>query len=493
MRLQRQARWAFVRGFFVLALVLVPVRAVQATIHIVDQGGSGDFLTPVAAMASPAVVFGDTVLVMPGTYVGNIVLKGGVKLLGSGPAVTTLDGGAAGPVIILPVNGSFNNVVSGFTIRNGLAERGAGIAAVDPGGPVKALGRQTITRNVIEDNVAVKDTGGFQGLGGGIAIFKQNVTITNNVIRNNTAAGGGGALSIDYSSPMVTGNTISGNIVTDVGGAGGGIYIYAVLDTVRLTNNVVQGNSSETAGGIYAFDAGSSTITVSSSSFAANTGGDCAGVTCTGLGNVAADALFQLPPSDLHLMPASPVIDIADDAAAGLCSGGVRADLPCAGLSDCMGNPSAMPPIPNGTCVARRADNLDADGVLRVLDGDGVGGDQTDMGALEYCTIDPDGDTVDNCTDNCPANANTTQVDAESAAGADGNLGGYLDALRECVGQLKDRARRVVDLHYRDGASREAIAAELDMKPAGVKTLLRRTRELLRECVDRKVNGAASR
>jgi RNA polymerase sigma-70 factor (ECF subfamily) len=80
-----------------------------------------------------------------------------------------------------------------------------------------------------------------------------------------------------------------------------------------------------------------------------------------------------------------------------------------------------------------------------------------------------------------------------AAAGADGNLGGYLDALRECVGQLKDRARRVVDLHYRDGASREAIAAELDMKPAGVKTLLRRTRELLRECVERKVNGAASR
>jgi len=80
-----------------------------------------------------------------------------------------------------------------------------------------------------------------------------------------------------------------------------------------------------------------------------------------------------------------------------------------------------------------------------------------------------------------------------AATRVDGSLAGYLDALRECVEQLKERARRVVDLHYREGASREAIAAQLDMKPAGVKTLLRRTRELLRECVERKANSATPR
>jgi RNA polymerase sigma-70 factor, ECF subfamily len=80
-----------------------------------------------------------------------------------------------------------------------------------------------------------------------------------------------------------------------------------------------------------------------------------------------------------------------------------------------------------------------------------------------------------------------------AAASADGGLAGYLDALRECVEQLKDRARRVIELHYREGANREAIAAELGMKPAGVKTLLRRTRELLRECVERKLNSAQAR
>jgi RNA polymerase sigma-70 factor (ECF subfamily) len=76
-----------------------------------------------------------------------------------------------------------------------------------------------------------------------------------------------------------------------------------------------------------------------------------------------------------------------------------------------------------------------------------------------------------------------------AAAGDDGSLGNYLDALRECVEQLAGRPRQVVDRHYRDGASREAIASELDMKPDGVKSLLRRTRDLLRECVERKINA----
>jgi RNA polymerase sigma-70 factor (ECF subfamily) len=77
-----------------------------------------------------------------------------------------------------------------------------------------------------------------------------------------------------------------------------------------------------------------------------------------------------------------------------------------------------------------------------------------------------------------------------AAAGPDGSLAGYLDALRECVEQLEGRPRRAIDLHYRDGAGREAIAASLDMKPDGVKSLLRRTRDLLRECVERKTTSA---
>ena len=73
-----------------------------------------------------------------------------------------------------------------------------------------------------------------------------------------------------------------------------------------------------------------------------------------------------------------------------------------------------------------------------------------------------------------------------AAAGPDGSLTRYLEALRECVEGLEGRARQAVNLHYRENAGRDDIAAALDMKIDGVKTLLRRTRQLLRECVERK-------
>jgi len=74
-----------------------------------------------------------------------------------------------------------------------------------------------------------------------------------------------------------------------------------------------------------------------------------------------------------------------------------------------------------------------------------------------------------------------------AAAGPDGNLAAYLDALRDCVQQLDGRARQAIEMHYKEQAGREVIATRLEMQPDGVKTLLRRTRQVLRECVERKL------
>lgn len=63
---------------------------------------------------------------------------------------------------------------------------------------------------------------------------------------------------------------------------------------------------------------------------------------------------------------------------------------------------------------------------------------------------------------------------------------GFLAALADCWEQLTGRAREVVDGLYRDHQSREELAVKLEMQPDGVKTLLRRTRELLRQCVERR-------
>jgi len=85
-------------------------------------------------------------------------------------------------------------------------------------------------------------------------------------------------------------------------------------------------------------------------------------------------------------------------------------------------------------------------------------------------------------------------VDLEAAetvwaqvAGDDG-LGDYLAALGECLDRAATpRVRRALTLQYADRASRERIAAELDMAVEGVKTLLRRARAALRECVERRL------
>lgn len=62
-------------------------------------------------------------------------------------------------------------------------------------------------------------------------------------------------------------------------------------------------------------------------------------------------------------------------------------------------------------------------------------------------------------------------------------------AVRECVEKLDGRARDAIQLHYRESAGREAIAERLGMTPDGVKTLLRRTRAALRECVERTLSA----
>jgi len=60
---------------------------------------------------------GDTVRVLPGTYVETVRLKSGIRLLGSGARHTFLDGGGK-PVKLVDFSGASDVVVSGFTFQN---------------------------------------------------------------------------------------------------------------------------------------------------------------------------------------------------------------------------------------------------------------------------------------------------------------------------------------------------------------------------------------
>jgi len=63
----------------------------------------------------------------------------------------------------------------------------------------------------------------------------------------------------------------------------------------------------------------------------------------------------------------------------------------------------------------------------------------------------------------------------------------YLALLEECVAGLQGRSQQVIDLRYRDQEPRDSIAAALGLTANGVKTLLRRTRLALRQCIERKL------
>ncbi len=79
---------------------------------------------------------------------------------------------------------------------------------------------------------------------------------------------------------------------------------------------------------------------------------------------------------------------------------------------------------------------------------------------------------------------------AESTA--DGRLDDYLVALADCLenglSNHDGRARQAIEKFYRHRMGRVEIAAEINMTPEGVKTLLRRTRDLLRKCIERHIH-----
>lgn len=74
-------------------------------------------------------------------------------------------------------------------------------------------------------------------------------------------------------------------------------------------------------------------------------------------------------------------------------------------------------------------------------------------------------------------------VDELWAAQPDTSGDAWLEALRSCLETLNGRSKRAVQLFYVHEHSRTATAAALNMKAAGVKTLLQRTRAHLRECI----------
>lgn len=62
-----------------------------------------------------------------------------------------------------------------------------------------------------------------------------------------------------------------------------------------------------------------------------------------------------------------------------------------------------------------------------------------------------------------------------------------IDHLRDCLQRLTARARRALEMRFREEHSRAEIAEELKITEHGAKNLMQRAKQQLRECIDNKL------
>lgn len=67
--------------------------------------------------------------------------------------------------------------------------------------------------------------------------------------------------------------------------------------------------------------------------------------------------------------------------------------------------------------------------------------------------------------------------------------GDRIAALRKCLGTLSPTVRRILELRYVNQLSLSDLAARLDRKGEGVRKALYRTRQSLRECIERRLRA----
>ena len=88
-----------------------------------------------------------------------------------------------------------------------------------------------------------------------------------------------------------------------------------------------------------------------------------------------------------------------------------------------------------------------------------------------------------------PDHAALTEVEASWEAWDADDDGGdaAIEALRGCLQAAPERDRQLLDLRYRDNASRGAMATALGIGQAAIKQALRRARARLQDCITNKL------
>jgi len=320
-----------------IVLGLAPFAVMAATLHVDDTNcpgpGTGTPGDPFCTIqdAYDALATGDTILVAPGTYnecvIAADIAQPTVHLIaeewdGIGPSATIIDAtGAAGCTdgvtdFATVTIGGDGSELKGFTIKG------------SAGSGVVVRGSVTITNNVVTENSSI--------VGGGIFVYTANcyygdttTTVENNTISNND-------VTFDENFPSVSGR-------------GGGIFVNAEAltsscgglgpggsPTVVVQGNTIQNNTAQLdGGGIYAFtnttDASlPANVTITQNTISGNLAGIVGAVGTGGFGGGVFVTTFGYYSENITISD-NPVV--ADNRATGL-GGGIAAQIDSLGAAD---------------------------------------------------------------------------------------------------------------------------------------------------------------
>ena len=234
-------------------------RMLSITVTNLDDAGPGSLRAAIVQAndeAGPEAIWFDAAMI------GTIELSSGELTITD---TLTINGPARGRITIDANEQSrVFNIDDGTASRIDVEIRGVAITGgrtTGDGGGIFSRENLTVTNSNISDNSA-------DGMGGAIFISLAELTIDYSIISGNTAAGGGGIhAAFDRINPgdevvTVTGSTISGNTASgDVAGYGGGVFAYAVT----VTDSTISGNTANFIGGVFAH-----AVTVTDSTISGN-------------------------------------------------------------------------------------------------------------------------------------------------------------------------------------------------------------------------------
>jgi hypothetical protein len=243
-----------------------------------------------------------------GVYYGSPLIRENIV---QNNTMSTCSGGYGA----ISVGGPGTTQIIGNVIRNNSTNPGpcAGIS-------LGAAGSMLVENNIITGNIATGLSPAT--LGGGICLWNESpadVLVIQNVIYGNTAGQGGGIYAFVPSGarPIFANNTIIGSSSSPQGSA---VYIAGYDDRAQFFNNLMIGASGTNA--VFCDSSYDHTPPsfMNNDAYSANgTGlqGTCSGESSLN-GNISTNPLFVNAASDLHLQPASPVIDAGTNAAPNL-------------------------------------------------------------------------------------------------------------------------------------------------------------------------------